>query len=144
MKIVLDLSKSINNYEYQNKEDLEGYIKMMLSSLDELYSKLEKQEDIEDTTLNRFYDILDMFSNYEIINENKISDAEKQKYIDIIENEYKPKIKELRDNLNDYYSISEYDSVYQDILDYEDNRYEDFETKIDFDKFIFYLKKLVK
>ena len=66
MKIVLDLKYSINNYEYQDKKDLEGYIKIMLKQLDELYFNLEQQENIEDDYLNRFYDILDMFSKYEV------------------------------------------------------------------------------
>lgn len=67
MKVVLDLSKSINNYMYDSKDDLEGYIKSMLKRLDVLYRDLEQDDNIDDDTLNRFYDILDMFSNYEII-----------------------------------------------------------------------------
>jgi hypothetical protein len=67
MKVVLDLSKSINNYLYQDKDDLDGYIKSMLKRLDELYRDLEQDDNIDDDTLNRFYDILDMFSSYEII-----------------------------------------------------------------------------
>lgn len=67
MKVVLDLSKSINSYLYQDKDDLDGYIKSMLKRLDELYRDLEQDDNIDDDTLNRFYDILDMFSSYEII-----------------------------------------------------------------------------
>jgi hypothetical protein len=67
MKVVLDLSKSINNYLYQDKDDLDGYIKSMLKRLDELYRDLEQDDNIDDDTLNRLYDILDMFSSYEII-----------------------------------------------------------------------------
>lgn len=145
MKVVLDLKHSFNNYDWNNSKELEEHIYNCLNTLWKYYQdNIQEQYDASDEEYIRFYDLLDMFSSFDIINENKIQDAEKQKYIDIIDKEYKPKIREKRDNLSDDYSISEYDSVYQDILDYEDNRYEDFETKKDFDEFIFYLKELVK
>lgn len=69
MKIVLDLSKSINNYNWLFKDNLKEHINETLDLLDELLLELKEQDKlhIEDTTLNRFYDILDMFSSYEII-----------------------------------------------------------------------------
>ena len=69
-----------------------------------------------------------MIKNYFI---NKISKIQ--------QNKLKQKINENYD----YYSISEYESVYQDILDYEDNNYENWDI-IDFIRFIIYLKKLIK
>lgn len=63
---------------------------------------------------------------------------------------FKKKIDKMHDKLEtkiyenyDYYSISEYESVYQDILDYEDNNYENWTLK-DFIEFTRYLKELVK
>lgn len=47
----------------------------------------------------------------------------------------------LKEENYDYYSISEYDSVYQDILDYEDDNYYGWTTK-DFKEFIHYLEEL--
>ena len=61
-------------------------------------------------------------------------------YIDLID-KYHNIIGELRDEYDDGYSISEYDSVYQDILDYEDNKYDGWYTK-DFRDFIIYLERL--
>lgn len=61
-------------------------------------------------------------------------------YIDLID-KYHNIIGELRDEYDDGYSISEYDSVYQDILDYEDDEFEDWTTK-DFEDFIEYLGDL--
>lgn len=69
-----------------------------------------------------------MIKNYFI---NKISKIQ--------QNKLKQKINENYD----YYSISEYESVYQDILDYEDNNYENWTLK-DFIEFTRYLKELIK
>ena len=41
----------------------------------------------------------------------------------------------------DYYSISEFESVYQDILDYEEEQFEDWTTK-DFKEYIKYLEDI--
>ena len=67
---------------------------------------------------------------------------DKEKYIDTI-NYYHDILGIVKEYHYDYYSINEYDSVYQDILDYEDNEYEDFKTDKDFVDFINYLKSLI-
>ena len=54
---------------------------------------------------------------------------------------YKDILAELKEKNYEWDSISEYDSVYQDILDYEDDRFEGWYTK-DFIQFIKYLEKL--
>lgn len=54
---------------------------------------------------------------------------------------YKDILAELKEENYEWDSISEYDSVYQDILDYEDDRFEDWYAK-DFIQFIKYLEKL--
>jgi len=54
---------------------------------------------------------------------------------------YKDILAELKEENYEWDSISEYDCVYQDILDYEDDRFEDWYTK-DFIQFIKYLEKL--
>lgn len=56
---------------------------------------------------------------------------------------YKDILAELKEENYEWDSINEYDSVYQDILDYEDDRFEDWYTK-DFIQFIKYLEKLTK
>lgn len=66
----------------------------------------------------------------------------KEKYIEIID-KYRKILYELKEENYEWDSISEYDSVYQDILDYEDNQYEDWYTK-DFRDFITYLERLTK
>lgn len=48
----------------------------------------------------------------------------------------------VKDKNCDCFSISEYDSVYQDILDYEEDDFEDWEEE-DFKEFIDYLKDLI-
>ena len=55
--------------------------------------------------------------------------------------DYHDVIYTLREENQDWYGISEFDSVYQDILDYEDTEYEDWTTK-DFKEFIHYLEEL--
>lgn len=64
-----------------------------------------------------------------------------EKYIEIIEY-YQDLLRIVRDYHYDYYSISEYDSVYQDILDYQENGFEGWYSK-DFRDFIDYLKKII-
>lgn len=71
MKIVLDLEHSINNYDWQDKEELKRYIELMKYDLNELYYILEEKEDIEDTYIIRLYDMFDMFSKYEIIGDDE-------------------------------------------------------------------------
>ncbi len=66
----------------------------------------------------------------------------REKYINII-NEYHDILRELRDKYYQWDSISEYDSVYQDILDYEDSNYYYWREK-DFTEFIDYLNKLTR
>ena len=48
----------------------------------------------------------------------------------------------VREYHQDYYSVSEFDSVYQDILDYQEDEFEGWYTK-DFTQFIDYLRKLI-
>lgn len=52
-------------------------------------------------------------------------------------------LRKLKEENYEWDSISEYDSVYQDILDYEDNQYDGWHTK-DFRDFITYLERLTK
>lgn len=47
----------------------------------------------------------------------------------------------LKEEFDSGYGISEFDSVYQDILDYEEDQFEDWTTK-DFKEFIKYLERL--
>lgn len=47
----------------------------------------------------------------------------------------------LREENQDWYGVSEFDSVYQDILDYEEDKFKDWTTK-DFKEFIHYLEEL--
>ena len=49
----------------------------------------------------------------------------------------------VRDKHEDYRAITEYDSVYQDILDYQDNQFKDFKSEKEFSQFIQYLKELI-
>lgn len=63
-------------------------------------------------------------------------------YIDKI-NFYQDLLKIIRDYNEDYNAITEYASVYQDILDYQDNEFEDFKSDKEFEDFIKYLKKLI-
>ena len=64
-----------------------------------------------------------------------------EKYIDYIEY-LQDILRIVRDYHQDYTAITEFDSVYQDILDYQDNEFEGWYTK-DFIQFIDYLKKLI-
>lgn len=68
MKVVLDLKHSINNYYWDNKEELREYINGILDELNILYVILRDTDKIhiDDTTLNRLYDILDMFTQYDL------------------------------------------------------------------------------
>lgn len=43
-----------------------------------------------------------------------------------------------------YESISEFDSVYSDINDYQDNNFEDFKTNKELKEYIKYLENLIK
>lgn len=52
-------------------------------------------------------------------------------------------LKVVRDEHYSSESISEYDSVYQDILDYIENDFESFENLKDFEEYIKYLKDLI-
>lgn len=68
MKVVLDLKHSINHYNWLFKDELKDYIDGMLDELNILYVILRDTDKIhiDDTTLNRLYDVLDMFSQYDI------------------------------------------------------------------------------
>ena len=68
MKVILDLKHSINNYNWLFKNELRNYINEMLDELNELYSVLRDTDKIhiEDKTLNRLYDVIDMFTQYDI------------------------------------------------------------------------------
>lgn len=64
MKIILDLDKSINNYDYDEKE-----IKMVIeSSLNTLWNKYDYECESfeEDEEHFALYNILDMFRSFEI------------------------------------------------------------------------------
>ena len=66
MKIVLDLSKSDNHYHWEDKKELEKYINSMKNILWRLYESMQDDYDASDEEYNRLYDILDMFSVFEI------------------------------------------------------------------------------
>lgn len=66
MKIVLDLSKSGNHYHWEDKKELEEYINSMKNILWRLYESMQDDYDASDEEYNRLYDILDMFSVFEI------------------------------------------------------------------------------
>ena len=66
----------------------------------------------------------------------------RDKYIDTI-NYYHDILRVVRDKHADWTAITEYDSVYQDILDYQENDFESFESYKDFQEYIKYLKELI-
>lgn len=66
MKIVLDLSGSGNHYNWEDKKELEEYINSMKNILWRLYESMQDDYDASDEEYNRLYDILDMFSVFEI------------------------------------------------------------------------------
>ena len=70
MKIVLDLKHSFSNYEWEDKEELKDFIdNYMLDTLWKFYdnNNLESGNDyLTEEEINKLYDILDMFRNYEI------------------------------------------------------------------------------
>lgn len=70
MKIELDLSKSFNNYHWEDKEELKYHILVMVNELWELYNKTEESMSVEER--NKLYDILDMFNKFEIKESEKI------------------------------------------------------------------------
>lgn len=71
-KIVLDLKHSMNNYEWDNVDELDERIRDVLSMLWEFYSKTEdvnvRYFGVEER--NALYDLLDMFDKYDFIIEN--------------------------------------------------------------------------
>lgn len=66
MKVILDLKHSFNNYYWEDKKELEGYIKSSLGILWKWYDEFirDEYEDTEEKT--RFYDLLDMFESFEV------------------------------------------------------------------------------
>lgn len=66
-KIVLDLTRSINNHEWQSTEELDNRIRDIGSILWDLYDKSQWLSNISDEERNALYDILDMFSRYDFI-----------------------------------------------------------------------------
>lgn len=66
----------------------------------------------------------------------------KDNYIDKI-NYYHDILKVIRDYHEEPIAITEYDNVYSDILEYQDNDFESFENEKDFIEFIDYLKGLI-
>lgn len=69
MKIILNLEKSMSNYEWETEELKDFIDNYMLKTLWDLYSKndLEHNENnLSEEEQNKLYDILDMFRNYEI------------------------------------------------------------------------------
>lgn len=108
----------------------------------------------EDLLMERFMDYLNM-NNIEYNFEEMYYDT--CEYIEVCDtseyignrDKYINKISYLQDLLrvvrdynNDFFSITEYDSVYGDILEYQDNNFEDWKEK-DFKEFIEYLKDLI-
>ena len=71
-----------------------------------------------------------------------MSEKKRNSYIDAIDY-YQDILRIVRDYNYDFQCISEYDSVYQDILDYQENDFEDFKSYADFERFIDYLKDLI-
>lgn len=65
LKIKLDLNKSINNYDWENKEELKEHLNECLKMAWELFKEI--QEDTDTDHVNRLYDILDLFTTFEII-----------------------------------------------------------------------------
>lgn len=63
-------------------------------------------------------------------------------YIDKI-NYFQEILRVVRDNNEQSLAITEYDSVYQDILDYQENEFKDFKSDDDFIEFLDYLKGLI-
>ena len=70
MKIVLDLKKSLNNYDWNNIEELKKHIE---NDIKPMLWELYDSENISVEEQNRLYDLLDMFNVYEIISEEKES-----------------------------------------------------------------------
>ena len=71
-----------------------------------------------------------------------MSEKKRNSYIDAIDY-YQDILRIVRDYNYDFQCISEFDSVYQDILDYQENEFEDFKSDADFKEFIDYLKDLI-
>ena len=69
MELKLDLKKSFNNYHWKDKQELKDYIDYMLNVLWEYRKELTESESEKDYSNieDRLFDILDMFSSYEII-----------------------------------------------------------------------------
>lgn len=63
-------------------------------------------------------------------------------YIDKIDY-FREVLRVIRDNNESNLAITEYDSVYQDILDYQENNFEDFKDDSNFIEFLNYLKDLI-
>ncbi len=70
MKIILDLDKSFNNYDWEDKKQLKDFVdNYMLDTLWKFYDKNNFESDsnyLSDEEINKLYDILDMFRDYEI------------------------------------------------------------------------------
>ena len=67
MKIILDLSESYSNNEWDNKRELKEFIdKYMLKTLWKLIDRNEEIQFLSEEEQNKLYDILDMFREYKI------------------------------------------------------------------------------
>lgn len=75
LKIVLDLNKSINNYDWENKEELKEHLKDCLNMSWELFKQLQLDDTTDTDYLNRLYDILDLFNAFEIIEKGEKNDG---------------------------------------------------------------------
>lgn len=75
-KIILDLTHSMNNYEWEDVEELEDRIRDVLSMLWEFYSKTEdvniRYFGVEER--NALYDLLDMFERRDFITKESEGD----------------------------------------------------------------------
>lgn len=63
MKIVLDLTYSINNYDWTDADKLKEHIE---NNIKPILWELYDDENISVEERNRLYDLLDMFNIYEI------------------------------------------------------------------------------
>ena len=70
-KIILDITRSINNHEWDNTRDLDDRIRDIGSILWDLYDRSQWMQNVSDEERNALYDILDMFSRYDLIKESE-------------------------------------------------------------------------
>ena len=73
LKVVLDLDNSFNNFYWKNKEELKDYINYAKNVLWDYYKDYFSDdgayttENTDENVKDRFYDILDMFESFEVV-----------------------------------------------------------------------------